>query len=73
MNDKIGVVVWISLALQVLIILGGFFTFIYALPSKGYIDSKIENLKADIKELQDDVDQLNQNYIDHLAYHVDKP
>ena len=69
--------IWIGIALQVLIIVGGILAFIFALPSKDYIDSKIDslerNLASDIKELQDDVDQLNQNYIDHLAYHISEP
>ena len=54
--------IWIGIALQVLIIVGGILAFIFALPSKDYIDSKIDslerNLASDIKELQDDVDQL---------------
>ena len=93
-------IAWVSLGLQILIIVGGIAAYIFTLPSKDYIDStldakldakikplevkiealeksleaKIEalekSLEAGIKELQDDVDQLNQNYIDHLVYHV---
>ena len=79
--DRQNVVAWVSLILQVLLILGGLAVYLFALPSKDYIDSaldarikpleaKIEGVKADIKELRTDVNQLNQNYIDHLAFHV---
>ena len=78
------VAVWLGLGLQILLILGGVAVYLFALPSKDYIDSaldarikpleaKIESLEADIKELRTDVNQLNQNYINHLAFHVDKP
>ena len=82
--NRQNIAVWISIGLQVLVILGGLAVYLFALPSKDYIDSaldarikplgaKIESLEADIKELRTDVNQLNQNYINHLAYHVDKP
>lgn len=79
--NRQNVAVWVNIGLQVLLILGGLAVYLFALPSKDYIDSaldarikpleaKIESLDADIKELQDDIDRLNQNYIDHLAFHV---
>ena len=72
--DKQNVAVWISIGLHVITILGGLCVFLLALPTKDYIkynldarikpiETKMESIEADIKEIKEDIDKLEQMHM----------
>ena len=67
------VVSLITLFLVVLSMIVGVIVYIVALPTRSYIKDELEPIKAEIRELRVDIRRLEQNYIDHLAFHVNKP
>ena len=85
MDRSNGKWVWISLGLQAITLISAIFVYITALPTKSDLQKEVVTLRSEIQTLRDniredfrllhsDIDKLNQNYIDHLAYHVsDEP
>ena len=75
---------WIVLLVQIITLIGGILIYVLSLPKKSDLLALEVGLKEDIgllrvelretrKELKEDIDSLNQNYINHLAQHIDKP
>ena len=71
------VVAWIALSLQIITLLGASFIYVTSLPTKADLNSLRNELKEDIKELRnelrEDIKNLEQNYINHLAFHAGEP
>lgn len=60
--NKPSFVVWFGIALQIVIIIGGIAAYIFALPSKDYIDSTLEaKLDAKIKPLEAKIEALEKS------------
>ena len=75
---------WIVLLVQIITLIGGILIYVLSLPKKSDLLALEVRVKEDIgllrvelrearKELKEDIDALNQNYINHLAQHIDKP
>ena len=65
-------VVWVTATIQACILILAMLTFAWRMSSTVATKEDIARVEQRLDRLEDKVEQLNQNYINHLAFHNTK-